>query len=50
MPPASFADAPVLQRILGLTAAIWHNDHTSQPVRGAGSPDERSNEYAPELR
>jgi DDE family transposase len=22
----------VLQRILALTAAIWHNDHTSQPV------------------
>jgi hypothetical protein len=22
----------VLQRILGLTAAIWHNDHTGQPV------------------
>src|SRR6266545_129526 len=24
--------ARVLQRILALTAAIWHNDHTSQPV------------------
>jgi hypothetical protein len=23
----------VLQRILALTAAIWHNDHTSQPVK-----------------
>ena len=23
---------PVLQRILALTAAIWHNDHTGQPV------------------
>jgi hypothetical protein len=22
----------VLQRILALTAAIWHNDHTSQPT------------------
>ena len=22
----------VLQRILALTAAIWHNDHTSAPV------------------
>jgi hypothetical protein len=22
----------VLQRILALTAAIWHNDHTGQPV------------------
>jgi hypothetical protein len=21
----------VLQRILALTAAIWHNDHTGQP-------------------
>lgn len=25
--------ARVLQRILALTAAIWHNDHTGQPVR-----------------
>ncbi len=25
--------ARVLQRILALTAAIWHNDHTSQPVK-----------------
>ncbi|MFF9473963.1 IS982 family transposase [Streptomyces roseolus] len=24
--------ARVMQRILALTAAIWHNDHTSQPV------------------
>jgi hypothetical protein len=24
--------ARVLQRILALTAAIWHNDHTGQPV------------------
>jgi Transposase DDE domain len=24
--------ARILQRILALTAAIWHNDHTSQPV------------------
>jgi hypothetical protein len=23
----------VLQRVLALTAAIWHNDHTGQPVR-----------------
>jgi hypothetical protein len=23
----------VLQRILALTAAIWHNDHTGQPVK-----------------
>jgi Transposase DDE domain len=23
----------VLQRILALTAAIWHNDHTSQPIK-----------------
>jgi len=22
----------ILQRILALTAAIWHNDHTAQPV------------------
>jgi len=22
----------VLQRILALTAAIWHNDHTGQPT------------------
>jgi hypothetical protein len=22
----------VLQRILALTAAIWHNDHAGQPV------------------
>ena len=22
----------VLQRILALTAAVWHNQHTSQPV------------------
>jgi integrase len=26
------AIAPVLQRILALTAAIWHNDRTGQPV------------------
>jgi hypothetical protein len=25
--------ARVLQRILALTAAIWHNDHTGQPVK-----------------
>jgi hypothetical protein len=25
--------ARVLQRILALTAAIWHNDHTNQPVK-----------------
>jgi Transposase DDE domain len=25
--------ARILQRILALTAAIWHNDHTGQPVR-----------------
>jgi hypothetical protein len=24
--------ARILQRILALTAAIWHNDHTSQPI------------------
>jgi hypothetical protein len=30
--PAGVA-ARVLQRILALTAAIWHNDHTSQPVK-----------------
>jgi hypothetical protein len=24
--------ARVLQRILALTAAIWHNDNTGQPV------------------
>ena len=23
----------VLQRILALTAAVWHNDHTGQPIR-----------------
>jgi hypothetical protein len=23
----------ILQRILALTAAIWHNDHTGQPIR-----------------
>ncbi|MBM7805105.1 hypothetical protein JOD57_000942 [Geodermatophilus bullaregiensis] len=23
----------VLQCLLALTAAIWHNDHTGQPVR-----------------
>lgn len=23
----------MLQRMLALTAAIWHNDHTNQPVR-----------------
>jgi hypothetical protein len=23
----------VLQRLLALTAAIWHNDHTGQTVR-----------------
>ncbi len=27
--------ARVLQRILALTAAIWHNDHTGQPVKRA---------------
>jgi DDE family transposase len=30
-PPAGVL-VPVLQRILALTAAIWHNDHTSAPV------------------
>jgi hypothetical protein len=25
--------ARVLRRILALTAAIWHNDHTGQPVK-----------------
>jgi hypothetical protein len=25
----------VLQRILALTAAIWHNDHTGAPVHGS---------------
>jgi hypothetical protein len=24
--------ARVLQRILALTAAIWHNEHTGQPI------------------
>jgi hypothetical protein len=24
----------VLQRILALTATIWHNDHTGAPVHG----------------
>jgi hypothetical protein len=24
--------ARVLQRILALTAATWHNDHTGQPI------------------
>jgi hypothetical protein len=23
----------VLQRLLALTAAIWHNDHTGQPIK-----------------
>jgi hypothetical protein len=23
----------ILQRILALTAAIWHNDHAGQPVK-----------------
>ena len=23
----------ILQRILALTAAIWHNDHTGQPIK-----------------
>ena len=23
----------VLQRVLALTAAIWHNDHTGQPIK-----------------
>jgi hypothetical protein len=23
----------VLQRILALTTAIWHNDHTGQPIK-----------------
>ena len=27
-----------LQRILALTAAIWHNDHTGQPTAGPCSP------------
>ncbi len=27
--------ARVLQRVLALTAAIWHNDHTAQPVKRA---------------
>ncbi|MET8339670.1 hypothetical protein ABZV14_40470 [Streptosporangium canum] len=27
--------ARVLQRVLALTAAIWHNDHTGQPVKHA---------------
>ncbi|MEU5698944.1 transposase [Streptomyces aurantiacus] len=27
--------ARVLQRVLALTAAIWHNDHTGQPVKRA---------------
>ena len=23
----------VLQRLLAMTTAIWHNDHTAQPIR-----------------
>ncbi|MFN0282077.1 MAG: IS982 family transposase, partial [Kineosporiaceae bacterium] len=23
----------VLQRLLALTAAIWHNDHTGRPIK-----------------
>jgi len=23
----------VLQRVLAFTAAIWHNDHTDQPIK-----------------
>ena len=25
--------ARVVQRVLALTAAIWHNDHTGQPIK-----------------
>jgi Transposase DDE domain len=28
----------VLQRILALTAAIWHNDHTGQPIKRSSPP------------
>jgi hypothetical protein len=28
----------VLQRLLALTAAIWHNQHTGQPIAPASSP------------
>jgi hypothetical protein len=34
LPPSRRA-VRVLQRILALTAAIWHNDHTGQPVMRA---------------
>jgi MOSC domain-containing protein len=30
----------VLRRILALTAAIWHNDHTGQPVMRALTADD----------
>ena len=30
--------ARVLQRLLALTAAIWHNETTNQPVPPAASP------------
>jgi len=30
--------ARVLQRILALTAAIWHNDHTGQPSNAHSWP------------
>jgi hypothetical protein len=33
----------VLQRILALTAAIWHNDHTGQPTARSCSPTTTNN-------
>ena len=29
----TIADTTILRRILALTAAIWHNDKTGQPVK-----------------
>jgi hypothetical protein len=31
--PQQASPSGVLQRILALTAAIWHNDHTCQPIK-----------------
>jgi hypothetical protein len=33
-----FKPLRVLQRILALTAAIWHNDRTGRPVNARWSP------------
>jgi hypothetical protein len=30
----------ILQRVLALTAAIWHNDHTGQPVMRSLTADD----------